>query len=314
MRNYLIKRILSIIPVLLLIAVASFSLLYLIPGDPVLAILGPDANTEDIAKMRSQLGLDRPLLVQFTYWFGNLLQGELGNSIISGRPISLSLMEKLPVTLALAITATFISLIIALPAGILAAVKQNTWVDKFFMLISMAGISVPNFWLGLLLLLFFAVILGWLPTGSYVALSDSPWQWFRHIILPAFALGAVQAAVVARMMRSSMLEVLRNDFIRFARAKGLKESVVINKHALKNSLIPVVTVVGLNFGHLLGNTVVIETIFSLPGIGSFLVFSVFSRDYPVIQSLLLIIGAMYSIINLAVDMLYSYLDPRIHYR
>jgi len=299
---------------LLLIAVASFSLLYLIPGDPVLAILGPDANTEDIAKMRSQLGLDRPLLVQFTYWFGNLLQGELGNSIISGRPISLSLMEKLPVTLALAITATFISLIIALPAGILAAVKQNTWVDKFFMLISMAGISVPNFWLGLLLLLFFAVILGWLPTGSYVALSDSPWQWFRHIILPAFALGAVQAAVVARMMRSSMLEVLRNDFIRFARAKGLKESVVINKHALKNSLIPVVTVVGLNFGHLLGNTVVIETIFSLPGIGSFLVFSVFSRDYPVIQSLLLIIGAMYSIINLAVDMLYSYLDPRIHYR
>jgi peptide/nickel transport system permease protein len=313
MFTYALKRFLSFIPTLALVAFMVFFLVHLIPGDPAAVMLGQDATQEELTAFRQALGLDRPLPVQFAIWMGNILRGDLGISLQTKRPITQSIQERFGVTLFLATLAMVFSLLLALPSGILAAIHHNTRNDYLFMLISILAVSLPGFWLGLMSLLIFSVFLGWIPSTGFVA----PWEDFgggmRYMIFPSITLGCYMAAVVARMMRSSMLEVLNLEYITHARAKGLAEWKVITKHALKNSFAPTLTTIGLQFGVLLGGSVVTETVFSLPGLGKFVVDAIYSRDYPAIQGCILFIALIYSIINLGVDLFYRYFDPRIEY-
>lgn len=310
---FILRRLVALIPVLFLSAVAIFALMRFIPGDPATMLVGTEATPDQVEALRALLGLDRPVHVQFFDWFQRVLQGDLGISIIQRRPVSDILIERFPLTLSLALFATAISLLIGIPAGIIAAIKHNRLLDRIVMLVALGGVSVPNFWLGIMLLSVFSVTLNWFPLQGYVSPLDDPIESLRSLLLPSFALGAVQAAIVARMMRSTMLEVLGQDYIRTARAKGLHERHVISRHTLKNSLLPVATVVGNNFGNLLGGTVVIETVFGLPGVGRFMVSSIFNRDYAAVQGALLFAVFLFVFINLLVDILYVYLDPRIKY-
>lgn len=313
MTLYVIKRLVSIIPVLLVVSLVVFMLIHFIPGDPAVVMLGSQATPQELAALQEKLGLNEPLPVQFYHWLAGALQGDLGYSLVSDKQVATLIAERLPVTLALTIYALVLSLVIAIPLGIIAAVKQNTLWDYSAMVIALFGISIPNFWAALLLIIIFALHLGWFPSTGYVELVENLWLHLKHMALPAFSLGFIQAGVVTRMTRSSMLEVLRQDFIRTIRAKGGPEHNVIFKHALKNAMIPIISIIGINFGLLLGGTVVVETIFSIPGIGHLVVDSVFNRDYPVIQGVILVVAAIYVLINLIVDLLYAYFDPRIDY-
>lgn len=313
MASFVARRLFSLIPVLLVVSIVVFMIIHLIPGNPAAVMLGSQATPEQLAEMEQKLGLDQPLPVQFGHWLSNVLQGDLGSSLVSDKSVSTLIAERMPATLALTIYALIISLVIALPLGILAAVRHNTGWDYTAMMVALLGISIPNFWAGLLLIIIFSLHLGWFPSTGYVELTESIWMHMKHLTLPAISLGFIQAGVVTRMTRSSMLEVLQQDFIRTIRAKGGTEKNVIFKHALKNAMIPIITIVGLNFGLLLGGTVVVETIFSIPGIGSLVVQSVFNRDYPVIQGVILLISVIYVMINLIVDLLYAYFDPKIDY-
>jgi len=314
MIQYIIKRIFYFIPTLLLVAFMVFFLIHLIPGDPVIVMLGEDASPENVEAVRKALGLDRPLPLQFGIWIGNVLRGNFGTSIQTKLPVVQCIKERFPVTITLTTLALLFSLILSLPSGIMAAICQNTRKDYLFMLASILGVSIPGFWLGLMALLIFSVYIGWFPSIGFVPIWEDFWEGLRFLILPATTMGLYMAAVVARMVRSSMLEVLRLEYVTHARAKGLSEWKVIAKHALKNAFGPTLTTIGIQYGRLLGGAVVTETVFSLPGLGKYLVVAIYARDYPVVQGCILFIALIYVVINLVVDLLYSYLDPRIEYQ
>jgi len=313
MGRYVARRLLSAIPVLFLVSLISFMLMRLVPGDPAAIIAGLQATPEEIEHIRRQLGLDQPLINQLGSWYWQLLQGNLGDSILLGRSVSQSIIERLPVSLSIALYALVLTLVVALTSGVFAAMRQNTWIDQLLMTIALIGVSLPNFWLGLMLIILFAVNLGWLPSGGYVPLSESFTGWLASTTLPAISLALLQMGLLARITRSTMLEVLQQDYIRTARAKGMPPWIVIGKHALKNVMIPVITVIGIIFSLLIGGSVVIETVYSIPGVGRLVGSAILRRDYPVIQGSLLVIAGMLVFINLVVDVLYAYFDPRVRY-
>ena len=304
MHKYIIKRIISVIPVLLGVTFLLFSLMHITPGDPMRILLGENAPPEAVAEMRAELGLDDPFAVQYFRWLRRaVFEGDLGFSYRTRRPVSTEIMERLPTTLILGTAAITISVVIGVPFGVISAVKHNSIFDRFSMVVSIAGVSMPTFWEALLLILLFAVRLDWLPSSGF----DS----FPHIILPAFTLGTNGIAVFARLTRATMLEVIRQDYIRTSRAKGQTEFITISRHALRNALIPVVTVVGLWFGGMIAGSVIVESIFSIPGLGRLTVDSINARDFPVVQGGVLLMAVTFSLVNLAVDILYAFLDPRI---
>lgn len=313
MLRYLVRRLLFSVIVIGGVATLAFTLLHLIPGDPVDAILGVEANPDTREALRRELGLDEPVIVQYGNWWKGVVQGDLGESVMTGQPVGELIRQRLPATIPLAIISMLIAISIAVPAGILSAVKRNTWVDGLVSIVAFAGLSIPGFWLGTLLILFFAVRWQWFPPGGYVSVFDDPIDGIRHLILPAIALGATFAAVLTRMIRSSLLEVLGRDYIRTARAKGQSESRILIRHALRNALIPAVTIVGVQAGFLLSGALVIEQIFSLPGIGRLTVQAVLDRDFPVLQGCIIVIATIFVVANLITDLVYVYLDPRISY-
>lgn len=313
MGTYILRRLLTLIPVLLLVSIMAFMLVHLTPGDPVASLLGDDATVEEIETVRDRLGLNKPLYEQYYTWLFHVVQGDLGQSLFADQPVTSMIVARAEPTLLLTFLALVFTLVIGLPAGVFAAIKSNTTVDHSLMVIALLGVSMPNFWLGLNLILLFSVYLGWFPVGGYTDISDSLFGAIKSLILPAFALGFSQAALVARITRSSMLEVLRNDYVRTARAKGLQSRVVYYRHALKNALLPTVTVIGVVVAVLMGGAVVTETVFTLPGAGRLVVNSVLRRDYPVVQGAILIVAFLYVLINLMVDILYVYIDPRVKY-
>ena len=313
MGTYILRRLLTLIPVLLLVSLMTFMLVHLTPGDPVASLLGDDATVDEIEAVRERLGLNRPLHEQYFNWLIHAVQGDLGQSLFADEPVTSMIFARVEPTLLLTLMALIFTLAIGLPAGVFAAIKQNTAVDQSLMVVALLGVSMPNFWLGLNLILLFSVYLGWFPVGGYTPIGESLFGAIESLILPAFALGFSQAALVARITRSSMLEVLRNDYVRTARAKGLGNRVVYFRHALKNALLPTVTVIGVVVAVLIGGAVVTETVFTLPGAGRLVVNSVLRRDYPVVQGAILIVALLYVLINLLVDVLYVYIDPRVKY-
>jgi peptide/nickel transport system permease protein len=313
MLPYVLRRLVTMVPVLLVVSVVVFSLIHLTPGDPVSIMLREEADPATAAALRAALGLDRPLPVQYVVWLGRAARGELGRSIRTNQPVSEAILQRLPVTLSLAGAATMLALVIALPAGILSAVRRNSAADVAGTLVALTGVSLPNFWLAILLIFLFSVTLGWLPPLGWVSPARDFWGSLRSLVLPAVTLGAAVAAVVMRMTRSSLLEVLQLDYVRTARAKGLGEAPVLLRHALRNALVPVVTVVGLQAGALLGGAIITETIFALPGVGRLLVDAIFQRDFPVVQGVVLFLALNFLLVNLLVDLAYAGLDPRIRY-
>jgi peptide/nickel transport system permease protein len=303
--GYIIRRLLLAVPVIIGVSILVFAIIRFIPGDPARAIAGVHASPEYIEQVRAELLLDEGLHVQYYLYMTNCLKGDMGRSTFSRRPVTVELFERFPNTIVLAASSMFIAIIIGLSAGIISATKRYSLFDNMSMLGALVGVAAPVFWLGFMFQLLFSVNLGWLPSGGM-----GTW---RHLVLPALTLGLATAALIARITRSSMLEVLRQDYITTARSKGLVERVVIYKHALKNALIPVVTVIGLQFGTLLGGAVLVETVFSWPGIGRLMVDSILNRDYPVVQGAVLLLAVFFVLINLVVDVIYAFLDPRISY-
>jgi peptide/nickel transport system permease protein len=285
----------------------------IVPGDPAMIIAGLGATPQEVARVRTQLGLDQPRLVQLARWYQGLARGDLGDSLLLGRSVSRALVERLPVTLSLTGYALVLTLAVGIGSGVAASLRPNTWLDQALMTIALLGVSFPSFWLGLMLIVLFAVRLDWLPSGGYVPLSESVVGWLRSTTLPAVSLALLQIGLLARIVRATMLEVLGQDYIRTARTKGLPAGAVVWKHAFRNVMIPVVTIVGIITSLLLSGSVVIETVYSLPGIGRLLGSAVLRRDYPVIQGGLLVTAAGFVLLNLLVDVLYAYLDPRVRY-
>ncbi|GGJ39411.1 ABC transporter permease [Neoroseomonas lacus] len=307
------RRLLSAIPVLLIVSLIAFGLMRLIPGDPAAAIAGVSATPAQIEQLRRDLGLDQPIYLQLIDYYRGLAQGNLGRSLLLGTGVFAATMERLPVTIGLSLYALVFTLLIGIASGIIAALRQNSWVDQAAMMFAMIGISVPSFFLGLLMIILFAVHLGWLPSGGYVPFGESPVGWLRSMTMPAFSLALLQAGLLARITRSSMLEVLRQDYIRTAKAKGLPHRRVVLKHALANALIPIVTVVGIIVSLLMSGAVVTEALFSIPGMGQLLTQAVLNRDYPMVQGGLLLVTTFLVLVNITVDVLYAALDPRVRY-
>ena len=310
MIQFVTRRLLATVPLLFFVSLVVFSFVHVLPGDPAVLFLGEEATPETVAKFRTRLGFDRPLVTQYVEWLGRALRGDLGRSLRTNQPVTEAILQRLPVTLELLGAALAVSLAIAIPAGIVSAVKRNSGVDLVSTVFALIGFSLPNFWLGLILIYVFALLLRWLPPSGFAplpALADNA----RSLILPALTLGTALAALITRQLRSGMLEVLRQDYVRTAQAKGLGQGVVVAKHALKNALIAVVTVIGLQIGGLLGNTIITESLFALPGVGRLMIDAVFSRDFFIVQGVVLFLAVGYVLSNLIVDVLYSYLDPRI---
>jgi peptide/nickel transport system permease protein len=311
MLSFLARRLTGAALVLALVSVLSFGIIWLVPGDPTAVLLDSSATPEEVARLRARLGLDKPLPLQMADWYGRILQGDLGQSILLNRSVTAAILERLPVTLSLAAIALVAAVLVGVAAGILAAMNHNRWPDQAIMAAALFGLSVPDFWLGLVLILAFAVKLGLVPTGGFVPLSESVAGWLRSIALPAVTLAAVQVGFIARMARASMLDVLNQDFIRTADAKGLSRFEVVMLHGLPNALVPILTVIGIVAGALLGGTVVIEQVFSIPGVGRLVIGAILSRDFPVIQGGLLFLATIYLTVNLAVDILYAVVNPRV---
>jgi peptide/nickel transport system permease protein len=311
--RYAAGRLLTALPVLFIVSLLSFGIVWIVPGDVAVEMAGPTATAEELARLRERLGLTRPWHEQLVGWYGALLQGDLGESILLRQGVGAAIVERLPVTLSLTFTALAISLVCGTALGVLAAVRAGKAADRAAMGTALIGFSIPDFWLGLVFVYLFAVVLGWLPSGGYVPFSQDPLGWARSMLMPAATLALAQMGLFARMTRAAMLEVLRQDYVRTARAKGLPGWIVVGKHALRNALIPVVTVAGIACGVLLGGTVVIESVFSLPGVGRLIVGAIQRRDYPVIQGGLLLTATIFVLVNLAVDLLYAWLDPRIRH-
>ncbi len=311
MLTYAIRRILIAIPVLILISIIVFLLIHLMPGDPAMMMLGEEATLEQIQELRAELGLDQPLSKQYLGWLIKILSGDLGRSIQTKQPVNAVLLDRLPVTIELIFLAFLISIMIAFPIAIAGAVRPNSWIDIIGSAFATIGISMPSFWLGILLIYFFSVYLHILPASGYVAISESFWQNLRHMILPSITLGMWMSASVMRMARASAIDVLAQPYIRTARSKGLKESTLLWRHVIKNAFIPVLTILGLQLGRLMGGAVVTETIFAQPGMGQMAVRAIFMRDFPPVQAVVLVLAVSMLISSLLVDILYSFLDPRI---
>jgi peptide/nickel transport system permease protein len=323
MRTYFIKRLLEMVPTILMITLVVFIMMRSIPGDPVVAMLGDAYTQEDAERIRHDYGLDKPVVVQYVIWLGKLVQGDWGTSILSGRPVLQDVMIRLPVTFELIVLSMGVALAIAIPAGIIGALRQNTWADYTATSVAMIGVSIPEFFIGVLLLLIFSIGLGgWLPSSGWVYLPGtcptmvcgvSLWGNLQHVLMPALALGVGRAALLTRLLRASMLEVIRTEYVTTARAKGLAEKPVVFKHALKNALIPTITVMGLQVGFLIGGAIVVETLFAMPGLGTFGIDAIIARDYQQVQGFALITAFVFVGINLLVDLTYTLLDPRIRY-
>jgi peptide/nickel transport system permease protein len=311
--QYVITRVIAIIPVLFGISILVFLLVHLIPGDVAQILLGTSATDEQLATLRRTFGLDRPLPVQYVDWLSHVLVGDFGVSFRTNRPVLPDLVSRFGVTLQLTVVSMLIALAVAIPLGTVSASNRGRASDALTRVGALLGLSIPNFWLGTLLILFVSLGLHWLPPPGFVSLLDNPWLGIQTLILPAIALGTAVAAFIMRMVRSSLLEVLRQDYIRTAHAKGLHEQSVLYRHALKNAFIPVLTVIGVQVGYLLGGAVIIESIFSLPGMGRFLLDSISNRDYSIVQGGVLFIALIFCLVNLSVDLVYGWLDPRIRY-
>ena len=310
---YVVRRLVSTIVVMAVVAFVVFSLLYLTPGDPAAVIAGDIATDEDIKRIHARLGLDEPFLVQFGRWLWALLHGDLGTSIFTNLPVTTLIGQRVEPTVALTLCTLVVAIAIAVPLGVIAAAKAGTWLDRAVMAFSVLGFSVPVFVVAYALILFFSVELDWLPVQGYRSISEGVWEWFRHLILPSIALGTVYVALIARMTRASMLDVLAQDYIRTAAAKGLAPDQVLIGHALKNAAIPVMTIIGMGVALLISGAIVTETVFALPGIGRLTVDAILRRDYPIIQGVILIFSAIYVLVNLLVDLSYMLFDPRIRY-
>ena len=313
MRQYIINRLLILFPVLFLVSVIVFSLLHMIPGDPVDFIFATEDLTDPSVREDFEriLGLDKPLPVQYLVWLGGVLIGDFGESIHYQRSNMELIVERFPATLLLTIFSTVVSILISIPAGVIAAIRRNSASDYTAMSFALLGISIPNFWLGILLILAFSLYIPILPSSGYQASFTAPLTTLSYLIMPSITLGTGMAAIVARMTRSEMLEEIGKEYVRTARAKGLAERRVIFKHTLKNALVPVLTVIGLQFGRLLGGTVIVEHVFAWPGVGSLVVGAVYGRDYPLVQALILIFAVIFVVVNFFVDILYKYANPRI---
>lgn len=311
MLRFLLARLGGTLAVLAIVAVMVFALTRLASGDPIALLLGDQATAEDIAQARVQYGLDKPLLTQFGYWIKEVAQGNLGQSIFLQRPVTQALAERAEPTFFLATFAVTIAALIGIPCGLIAAVWRGRLVDQVFSAVAMLGASVPSFWMGLILIQIFAVWLGWFPASGYGDPGVPFIERLHHLVLPATVLGVLNSALIIRFTRASVLDILNEDYVRTARSKGLSERVVILKHVLRNALVPIVTVLGLTLALMIGGAVVTETVFNLPGVGNLVVRAVLRRDYPVIQGTLLVIAAIYVLINLAIDLIYMIVDPRI---
>ncbi|HTO10179.1 MAG TPA: ABC transporter permease [Candidatus Binatia bacterium] len=318
MRTYVAKRLLLIVPTLLGVAALVFFIMRVIPGDVTLLILGGDQagriDPAQIAAMKHQLGLDQPLLTQFGTWLWGVLRFDFGRSLWTGEPVTQELLIRLPLSLELALLASMVSVILAIPLGMLAAVRQDTWVDYVVRVVSIGGLAIPSFWIGILCILLLVIYFGWGPPLEFTPPWVDPWANFQQMVWPVVTVGYRYAAVTTRMTRSTVLEVLREDYIRTAWAKGLRERVVVVRHALKNAMLPVITLVGTEFAFLIGGLVVTETVFTLNGVGRFVVDAVAHRDYPVVQALVFLIAFAFVVVNLLVDLTYAWFDPRIRYR
>ena len=310
---YIIRRVVATIPVMAIVALLVFSLLYIAPGDPATIIAGDQASPADIERIRISLGLDRPFLVRFGSWVWDVVRGDLGSSIFTNLPVTHMIAQRIEPTVSLMVITLCISLVFAIPLGVVAAWKQGSWIDRFAMILSTAGFSVPVFVVGYVLAYVFALWLDWLPVQGYTPLSEGVVPWFRNLILPAIALGMIYMALIARITRATMLEVLSQDYVRTARAKGVGQRAILFVHALKNAAVPIVTIVGIGFAALIGGAVVTESVFAIPGLGRLTVDAILRRDYPVIQGVVLMFSFVYVLVNLAVDLLYTLFDPRIRY-
>lgn len=313
MLTVVLRRLLTLVPVLVAISFVSFLLLAIIPGDPAVMMLGADASPGALEALRERLGLDRPLLTRFFWWLGNAARGDLGDSLYQNRPVVEMVLSRLPITLMICFLATVVSILVGLTAGVIAAINRNNPVDHVLRVVSLIGLSMPEFWLGLLLILTFSIRWQIFPITGFVPLGEDLFASLQFFVLPSLALGLTLAGFLTRLTRGSMLEVLSADYVRTAKSKGLRPRRVIVRHALGTALLPLVTVIGLNFGRLLGGAVVIETVFSLPGIGRLIVLAITQRDFPVVQASVLYVAVIYTVINLVTDLSYIVLDPRVRY-
>ena len=308
---YLARRIIATIPILVLVGLITFLLIHLTPGDPAAVVAGENASQEAIEAARHRLGLDQPFLIQFWHWLHGVVTGDLGTSFTSGRPVVELIFDRLPITLSLTVGSTLVGLGIAVPLGVLAAIRRGTWIDRLTIFTTSLGIAAPEFFIGLLLVLVVALNFGWLPATGYIPFAEDPLEWFLRLVLPSVTLGVGVAAELARQVRGAMIDVLSRDYIQTARAKGLSALSIIVKHGLKNAAIPVVTVLGLQIRRLLGGAVIVEQIFAMNGVGSLAVRAVFLRDLPVLLGVALITAVVVLFVNLLVDMSYSYFDPKV---
>jgi peptide/nickel transport system permease protein len=313
MLAYIIRRILATVPVMAIVALFVFSLLYIAPGDPAAVIAGDQATPADVERIRQSLGLDRPFVIRFGEWVWQILHADLGTSIFTNLPVAAMIAQRIEPTLSLMAVTLVLAVSIAVPIGVVAAWKADTIIDRAIMAFAVLGFSVPVFVIGYLLAYVFALKLDWLPVQGYTPLSEGLWPWLENLILPAVALGCVYVALIARITRAAMLEVLQQDYIRTARAKGMGQTTIMFVHALKNAAVPIVTVIGIGIALLIGGAVVTETVFAIPGVGRLTVDAILRRDYPVIQGIVLLFSFVYVLINLLIDLLYTVLDPRIRY-
>jgi len=310
---YAIRRVLATIPVMLVVALFVFSLLYIAPGDPAAIIAGDQATPADVERIRESLGLDRPYLVRFGDWLWHILHGDLGTSIFTNLPVTHMIAQRIEPTLSLMVLTIVFSIVIAVPLGVLAAWKHGTWIDRVVMVISVLGFSVPVFVFGYLLAYVFALTLDWLPVQGFTPISDGVWPFLQGLVLPTVALGLIYVALLARITRATMLDVLSQDYVRTAKAKGVGQRAVLFVHALKNAAVPIITVIGNGVALLIGGAVVTESVFAIPGLGRLTVDAILRRDYPIIQGVVLLFSVTYVLVNLVVDLLYTVFDPRIRY-
>ncbi|MBI3326101.1 MAG: ABC transporter permease [Nitrospinae bacterium] len=313
MKEYIIKKLFLLIPTVLAISFLVFAMMHFIPGDPIHLLLGDMYDQRAADELRHEYGLDKPLLVQYVLWLGRLVQGDWGRSIFTHRPVFQDILYRLPISVELIVLSMLLALLISIPAGVISAIRPYTLLDYGAMTVAMLGISMPDFFLGILLFLLFSLTLGWLPVQGYVPITTSLADNLQHMVLPAVALGLARCAIITRLVRASMLEVVRLDYVTTARAKGVVEFLVVNKHALKNALIPTITVVGLQIGFLIGGAIIIEAVFGIPGLGTFGIQGITKRDYQQVQGFILIIALIFLFSNLLVDISYAYFDPRIRY-
>ena len=310
---YILRRILLLVPVLLIVGTIVFTIVHLTPGDPVSMMLGREATLEQKEALRDQLGLNEPVLIQFVKWFGNALRLDFGDSLFIGKPVTEALLDRVEPTGLLTLYSMILAISIAIPAGIIAAVRPNSLIDRLLMVMSVSGAAIPSFFFGILLILLFAVVLGWLPSGGYVDIGDDPIRHLRYMVLPSITLGFSAAGLLARLVRSTMLDVLNEDYVRTAYSKGLMERHVVVRHALRNAMIPVMTVIGIMLAGMLGGAVVIETVFNIPGLGRLIVQSITRRDLPVVQGAVMMVATVEVLVMLIIDVLYVYVDPRVRY-